>query len=217
MKIPASRTLGLAFLFILLCAPAAARAASAEEGIRATLSRWYEELAKGPKGRPNALVTPGFIDASPPYYHSDNGSRALGPRVYDSLAARALKFSWEIDSFRSDSRFARVEVWERGYFYASAAGQTYENAAAASFILERSEKDGTWRIAAHQSGGYGIPPNKVTAPMPDLRALYESRQRKGLQPAEAGPHQAPAPRKRPRDRSRGPVLPVGGPAAGSAY
>jgi hypothetical protein len=94
-----------------------------------------------------------------------------------------LKFAWEIDSIRRDSRFARVEVWERGYFYAFAAQKTYENAAATSFILERSEKDGRWRIAAHQSGSYGIPPNKVTDPMPDLRAFYYSTEGRGRDPA----------------------------------
>ncbi|HEX8468639.1 MAG TPA: hypothetical protein VF620_12630 [Allosphingosinicella sp.] len=183
MRIATSGAFRLAFLLVLLAPPAAARTPSAEDGIRVTLSRWYEELAKGDKGRPSDLVTPGFIEASPPYRHADNGSRALGPRIYDSLAARALKFAWEMDSIRRDSRFARVEVWERGYFYAYAARRTYENAAAASFILERSEKDGRWRIAAHQSGGYGIPPNKVTEPMPDLSALYHATEGKNRGPA----------------------------------
>lgn len=157
-------------LLLALAAPAAAQ--SPEDGIRAAIGRWYEELAKTEEGRFHDLVTPGFIDASPPYRHADTGARKLGPRIYTSLAARALKFAWEMDSLRRDSRFARVEVWERGYFYASAAQQTYESAAATSFILERSDRDGRWRIAAHQSGGYGIPPHKVTRPMPDLRALY---------------------------------------------
>lgn len=174
----------LAFLLVLLPAsPASAQAPSAEDGIRATLSRWYEELAKRDKGRLGDLVAPGFIDASPPVSYAKTRSRALGPRIYTSLAARALKFAWEIDSIRRDSSFAKVEVWERGYFYAFAAQRTYENAAATTFILERSEKDGRWRIAAHQSGSYGIPPNKITDPMPDLRALYYATQGKDRDPA----------------------------------
>jgi hypothetical protein len=186
MKIPKSGAACLALLLILpALSPASAQAPrpSAEGGIRATLSRWYEELAKRDGGRINDLVTPGFIDSSPPVSYAKTRSRALGPRIYTSLAARALKFAWEIDSIRRDSSFARVEVWERGYFYAAAAQKTYENAAATSFILERSKKDGSWRIAAHQSGGYGVPPNKITDPMPDLRALYYSTQGKGRDPA----------------------------------
>ncbi len=185
MKIPGP---GAFALFILLAflpaAPAAsAEAPSAEEGIRATLSRWYEELAKRDKGRLWGLTAPGFIDSTPPVYNARTRSRAAGPRVYGSLAARALKFSWEIDSLRRDSSFAKVQVWERGYFYASAPQVTYERAAATTFILERSVKDGRWRIAAHQSGGYGIPPNKVTRPMPDLRDLYYATQGRNRDPA----------------------------------
>ncbi len=176
----ALRFAGLALL-LALAGPASAR--SPEEGIRSTLARWYEELAKKDEGRFNDLVTPGFIDASPAYRHLDTGARKLGPRVYTSLAAHALKFSWEIDSLRRDSRFARVEVWERGYFYASAVQETYENAAATSFILERSEKDGRWRIAAHRSGHDGIPPHKITRPMPDLRALYYATEGRARDPA----------------------------------
>ena len=175
----ALRSAGLALL-VALASPASAQ--PPEAGIRSTLARWYEELAKKEEGRFNDLLTPAFIDASPPYRHVDTGARKLGPRIYTSLAARALKFSWEIDSFRRDSSFAKVQVWERGYFYAAAAQETYENAAATTFILERSEKDGRWRIAAHQSSGHGIPPNKITRPMPDLRALYYSTEGKDRDP-----------------------------------
>jgi hypothetical protein len=174
----------LAFLLVLLpAAPAAAQPPSAEEGIRATLSRWYEELEKREKGRLWGLEAPGFIDASPPVYHARTKSRAAGPRVYGSLAAQALKFRWEVDSVRRDSSFAKVRVWERGYFYAAAVQKTYERAAATIFVLERSEKDGRWLILAHQSSGQGIPPNKITDPMPDLRDLYYSTQGKDRDPA----------------------------------
>ncbi|HET9638493.1 MAG TPA: hypothetical protein VFP12_04725 [Allosphingosinicella sp.] len=170
-----------ACLALLLAAPAAAR--SPEEGIRTTIARWYEELAKKDEGRPWDLVAPGFIDASPHYSYIDTGSRALGPRIYTSLPAEAVKFAFDVDSIRRDESFARVQVWERGYFYAWAAQKTYERAAAATFILERNGTDGRWRIAAHQSSSQGIPPNKVTAPMPDLRAVYYSTQGKDRDPA----------------------------------
>lgn len=176
----ALRSAGFAIL-LGLAAPSAAR--SPETEIRTVIGRWYEELAKRDKGRLNDLVTPGMIDSSPPTFHAKTRSRKLGPRIYNSLPARALKFSWEIDSIRRDSSFAKVQVWERGYFYAAAAQTTYENHAATTFILERGEKDGRWRIAAHQSGGYGIPPNKITRPMPDLRALYYSTEGKDRDPA----------------------------------
>jgi hypothetical protein len=162
-----------ACLAFLSAAPAAAQPSS-EAGIRSTVARWYEELLKKDKGHHYALFTPASIDASPPTYHARTRSRAAGPLVYGSLAARALRFSYEIDSIRRDSTFAKVQVWERGYFYAAATQTTFENAAATTFILERSEKDGRWRIAAHQSSGHGIPPHKITRPLPDLRNLYYS-------------------------------------------
>lgn len=177
-----SRILIATAAFGLLSTPAAAQPA-VEGAIRSTLARWYEELGKKDEGRHYALFVPGYIDASPPIDHADTGSRALGPRVYGSLAARALRFSWEIDSIRRDSSFAKVRVWERGYFYAAAAQKTYENAAATTFILERSEKDGRWRIAAHESSTQGIPPNRITRPMPDLRALYYATVGKDRDPA----------------------------------
>jgi hypothetical protein len=170
-------------LLLGLAPPTAATAAPAEEEIRTTLSRWYEELAKKDKGRLWDLVAPGFIDASPPVHRAKTRSRAGGPRVYASLPAQALKFAWEVDSIRRDSSFAKVQVWEKGYFYAFAAQTTYERAAATTFILERRESDGRWLIAAHQSGGYGIPPNKITDPMPDLRAFFYATEGKDRDPA----------------------------------
>ena len=41
---------------------------------------------------------------------------------------------------RIDPNFAKVDVWERGYFYASAAQQTYERAVDTVFILERRQE-----------------------------------------------------------------------------
>ena len=165
-------------------AAAIAPAPSPEAEIRTAVSRWYEELAKKDKGRVWNLVAPGFIDASPHYEHIDNGSAALGPRIYTSLAARALKFSYEIDAIRVDSNFARVQVWERGYFYAWAAQNSYELAAATTFVVERQEKDDRWLILAHQSTSQGIPPNRITDPMPDLRGLFYATEGRDRDPAK---------------------------------
>jgi len=175
----------LALLLLCAGAPALARTpeVSPEDGIRATIARWYQELAKKEEGRWWALTAPGFIDASPPYTYLKTNSRARAPRVYNSLPAVALKFAYDIDSIRRDSTFAKVQVWERGYFYAWAAQRTYENAAATTFVLERRETDGRWLILAHQSSSQGIPPNKITAPMPDLRAFYYATRGKDRDPA----------------------------------
>jgi hypothetical protein len=157
-------------------------AASDEAAIRAVVAAWYEELAKKHEGRPWNLAAPGFIDATPHYRHIDTGAASLGPRVYTSLAATALKFAYDIERLRIDPNFAKVNVWERGYFYASAAQKTYERAMDTVFVLERQQKDGRWLILAHQSGSYGIPPNKKTDPMPDLRELYYATEGKDRDP-----------------------------------
>ncbi len=164
-------------LLIVLLWPATSSAqspAAADEAqIRSVIARWYEELGKKDDGRYYLVTAPGFIDASPHYHHVDNGSRALGPRVFTSLAATALKFAYDVDRIRADAAFAKVQVWERGYFYAWAAEKTYERGMRTTFILER-QTDGRWLILAHEASSQGIPPNKVTDPMPDLRPLWES-------------------------------------------
>lgn len=165
-------------LMLALAAPAAALtpAPSDEAKIRTTIARWYEELGKKDEGRTWGITAPAFIDASPHISYRDTGSRALGRPIYDSLAATALQFAYDVDSIRADSSFAKVQVWERGYYYAFAARVTYERGAAATFVLERRESDGRWLILAHQSTSQGIPPNKVTSPMPDLRSAWERTQ-----------------------------------------
>src|SRR5688572_11616219 len=133
----AASRIGFICLALLLSAPAFAQAPGPlpEDAIRAAIARWYAELAKREDGRMWNLVAPGFIDASPHFDHIDTGSRALGPRVYTSLPAQAVKFAYDIDSIRRDAAFAKVRVWERGYFYAWAAQRTYERGAATIFVL----------------------------------------------------------------------------------
>ena len=164
-------------LVLALAAPAISFTAvpTEEARILSPIFRWYEELAKKREGRIYGLTAPGYIDASPHVRYADTRSRKLGPPIYDSLAATALKFSYEVESIRADSSFAKVRVWERAYFYAFASEVTYERAASTLFILERRDSDGRWLILAHQSSTQGIPPNKITSPMPDLSSVWEQR------------------------------------------
>jgi hypothetical protein len=142
-----------------------------ETAIRALIDEWYAEHRKGPEGHPHQLRAPAAIDASPGFTYSHSNSAALGEPIYDSLAHRALKFNFEITALKIDPRFAQALVWERGYFYAWAAQQTYENAGSAVFVLEKQD-DGLWLVLAHQTNTIGIPPNMKTDPMPDLRDYF---------------------------------------------
>lgn len=161
-------------LLLLLPVPALAQELpeDPEKAIRAVIAQWYDELGKGPGGHAYAVVGSPFIEATPHYRYIDTGAAVLGPPVYDSLAATALEFAYDVEFMRVDASFARVGVWERGYFYAFAAGRTYERAAATDFILERREKDGRWLVVAHRTRSIGIPPNRKTDPMPDLRDVF---------------------------------------------
>jgi hypothetical protein len=154
-----------------------------EAAIRALIDKWYAEHRAGADGYSHTLRAPGAIDASPGYYFANTRSRAAGPRIYNSLAATALKFSHEITRLVLDPRFARVQVWEGGYFYAGAAQRTYERAGSATFVLEKQD-DGRWLVLAHQTYTVGIPPNMKTDPMPDLRDLYYSTEGKDRDPEE---------------------------------
>jgi hypothetical protein len=159
-----------------------------EAAIREVIATWYAELRKR-GGAPamlgqhtyRGLYAPGAIEGGPHETETNPMSAALSPTVSHELAARALKFSFDVDVLKIDPRFAKAIVWERGYFYAWAAQKTYENAASALFIFEKQE-DGRWLILAHQAGSQGIPPSKITDPMPDLRSLYYGTEGKSRDP-----------------------------------
>jgi hypothetical protein len=183
-----------AFLIILMLIPSAwaiaqgAPDAGDDAAIRALIARWYGELQK-PAGRKHwQLYAPGGIDGGPAETEIDPESRARSPTISNELAAKALTFAYDVDVLTIDVRFAKVIVWERGYFFAWAAQTTYEAAASALFILEK-QADGRWLILAHEATPIGIPPTKITDPMPNLRALFYATQGKGRDPeadAEAG-------------------------------
>jgi hypothetical protein len=171
------RLILIAAMLLFAALPAAAQASEDETKVRAVIAEWYQRVAKHPADRPWVLLAPGSIDGGPGYSvpaDLNSGSRVLrGPWLNHELAAQALRFSYDIDVLKVDARLAKAVVWERGYFYAWAAQQTYENAASAMFILEKQD-DGRWLILAHEANSTGIPPNKVTDPLPDLRELYYS-------------------------------------------
>lgn len=125
------RVARLLLLLLLMPIPALAQPPDedTEEAIRAAIVQWYDELAKKEEGRIDLVVGRPFFEATRYYFHADTGSAALGPPIYSSLAAKALQFAYDIDFMRIDPNFARVGVWERGYFYAAAAQRTYELAA----------------------------------------------------------------------------------------
>src|SRR5262245_29399506 len=160
---------------IVTALPAFAQASEDEGRVKAVIADWYQRVSQKEADAPYALMAPGAIDGGPGFSvpaDADSGSRALrGPWLNNELAGRALKFSYDIDALTVDARFAKARVWERGYFYAWAAQTTYENAASTLFVLERQD-DGRWLILAHEAQSVGIPPNKVTNPMPDLRADF---------------------------------------------
>ena len=162
--------LGVVLALAICETPARANPAD-EAAIRALIDDWYAQQRAADDGRPYVLLAPGAIDASPGYRHIDTGAAVLGPRRYHSVAATALLFNHEITQLEIDTRFARANVWERGYYYAHAAERTYERAGSALLVLEK-QADGRWLVLAHQSNSTGIPPNRITDPMPDLRGLY---------------------------------------------
>ena len=155
--------------------PALAQSPEDEDAVKAVIADWYERVSHKKAAAPWMLLAPGGRDAGPGYsvpadLHS--GSAVIrGPFINHELAARAMKFSYEIDVLKVDPRFAKAIVWERGYFFASAAQKTYENAASTLFLFEKQD-DGAWKILLHDANSTGIPPNRITDPMPDLRDEY---------------------------------------------
>jgi len=179
----------LAFLLLLLvfaCPIALADQpdASGDEGaIRAVIERWYSELRPGGERKQWQLYAPLAIEGGPAETELFPDRRSRSPTVSNELAAKALKFAFDVDVLTIDSRFAKAVVWERGYFYARATETTYERAASAVFVLEK-QGDGRWLILAHQASTVGIPPNKITDPMPDMRELFRGSPDGALAPAK---------------------------------
>jgi hypothetical protein len=142
-----------------------------DEEVRAFITAWYQEFSRRngagiwDKMVPDAIVAPSY-----PCQPRDRPQpRALKWKgVYPHLLARrAQRFAHEIQSMRVEPTLARVSVWERGWIYAWAAKQTYENAAAATFVLEKRNGEG-WKVVLYASEGQAVRPEHQHEPMPNL-------------------------------------------------
>jgi hypothetical protein len=178
MRLAALTNLALALGWQAFGGSICAQTATDEPKIRALIAQWYQRVGDPEAMAPHALLAPGAIDGGPgyaqiPYQRPDQRSAAAysGPRINYELAGRAMQFAYDIDALVVNANLAKAKVWERGYFFAPAAQKTYEQAADAIFVLER-QPDGDWKILAHEASSQGIPPNKITNPMPDLRSAY---------------------------------------------
>ena len=129
---------------------------------------WYVEQCAGLDGRTHRLMAPAGFDASPGIRFRDTGAASLGPAYPASLAATTPLFRYEIARVRGDDRFARVQVRERGYRYASAASVTYEQMHETLLVIEHRDDLGDWRVLVHRSDPIGFPPSLATTPLPDL-------------------------------------------------
>lgn len=168
-------------LVLAMAGPAFAQTADDEAKIRGVIADWYVRVADPDAKMPWSLMAPGGIDAGPgyaeiPYIARGERSAAAysGPTINNELVAKAMRFTYEIDRLVVNPNLAKVDVWERGYFYASAAQKTYELAVDTMFVLEK-RPEGEWKILLHQGTSQGIPPNKITDPMPNLRDEYYAK------------------------------------------
>lgn len=175
------RLVAMTVLALAIAAPAFAQAPDDEAKIRAVIADWYHRVADPEERRPWQIMAPGGIDAGPgyaeiPYRAREERSAAAysGPTINNEMISKAMRFSYEVDRLILNPDLARVDVWEKGYFYASAAQKTYELAVDTMFLLQK-QTNGEWRILLHQGTSQGIPPNKITNPMPDLRDEYYAK------------------------------------------
>jgi hypothetical protein len=184
--------LAVLILALFMALPSLGQAAFAQESgeeakVKAVIADWYRRVGQPEADKPWALMAPGSIDGGPGYSEpaavNQSAAAYRGPWINNELAARALKFGYDIDMLVVDDHLAKARVWERGYFYAWAAQQTYEMAAAALFVFEK-QADGEWKILAHEATSQGIPPNKITSPMPDLHDMFYAGPGKSRDPAK---------------------------------
>ena len=175
------RAMALIVLRLSASAPAFAQTSDDEAKVRVVIAEWYERVSHAEARQPWLLLAPGGIDAGPgyaeiPYQPREERSAAAysDPRINHEMAAQAMAFAYDIDRLILNADLAKVDVWERGYFYAAAAQKTYERAVDAMFVLQKMDT-GAWKILAHEATSQGIPPNKITNPMPDLHDEYYAK------------------------------------------
>jgi hypothetical protein len=146
-----------------------------KEQIEGVIAKWYAELQKGEDGNAYRLLAPqAIVEDCECLLPGETPVKYALPPFRSELAYSALKFSYEIEKMRLDRYFARVEVWERGWYYAWSAKTTYENDADTTFVLERDDK-GEWTILAFSANSIAVHPKYADDPMPDLRDEFFRR------------------------------------------
>ena len=162
----------IAIIMALLLFVRPAFAQTAEDDVRAFIAQWYAELRKGEAARIHPLMASAgvVLPANCPDRCSPQ-PRVMkipkGPPFPHLLASRAEQFAYEVRNARIEQTLARVEVWERGWFWAWAVKKTYESAASATFYLENHNGSG-WKVVLYRSDSRAILPKHKDDPMPDL-------------------------------------------------
>lgn len=145
------------------------------EQIEGVIAKWYAELQKGEHGNAyRLLASQAIVEDCECLLPGETPVKYALPPFRSELAYSALKFSYEIEKMRLDRYFARVDVWERGWYYAWSAETTYENDADTTFVLERDDK-GEWKILAFSASSIAVHPKYADDPMPDLRDEFFRR------------------------------------------
>ncbi len=166
------RFLMVSAFLVFAVIPQRAGAQSPEDEVRTFIANWYDELRKGDEARVYPLLASqgAVLPVSCPDQCGPQ-PRAMKiqkvPPFPHLLATRAQQFAYEIRHARVEQTLARVDVWERGWFWAWAAKTTYESAASASFYLENLNGSG-WKIALYRSDSRAIHPKHKDDPLPDL-------------------------------------------------
>ena len=174
------RSLNITIAFMLVAinlslSTAAPVNADEADAVNKLIGRWYTELRKGRLGERSdvrTLLAPGgMIEPSHRCYDPEIPQprvlKMRGPAYSHLLAVRSQKFAHEIERTQVERTLARIEVWERGWIYAGAAKSTYENAAGATFILEKKDRQ-DWKVLLYASRSSALRPQDRDDPMPDL-------------------------------------------------
>lgn len=173
-----TRRMLLAALLVAAAVAGPASATTQDEAVKSVIAKWYAELLKRSDAHLSPLLAPGGM-VEPDYRCPDDDQpqpRALDwtlPPYPHFLAMRAGKFAYEVERMQVERTLAKVDVWERGWIYAGAAKRTYENAADATFILERKENEG-WKVLLYASHSQAVRHDHRNQPMPDLSPKGES-------------------------------------------
>lgn len=171
------RFIALSLLALSASAPAFAQTTDERARVFALIAEWYERIshfearalgAYGPRRRRRRTG----LCRGPLYSPVAAQRRRLFRAAHQhrvGLAGDEARLRHRRLILNAD--LAKVDVWERGYFFAAAAQKTYERGVDVVFVLQKMDT-GQWNILAHKATLEGIPPNKITNRMPDPRDEY---------------------------------------------